>query len=265
MAHVGSVPPLPGALCGCACQRCVFSRAHGCDSRAGAVCINSRTANAHPLMICHQRHRGAVPAGAPEWSRRDPSAAGSHAAAAGQANMLSPVHVGMVSPEEQPWVSRRVYPFLCSASCHPGFLRGPARTDGARCNTLGKRRESRDLSLPSTTSVSRSPGTEGSCSDVFMYLVHPAGRAALTCLLLRQTGLVCDSFSLALLVLLVLLKVRSLLWAEGVPRLNHPEQIKWFERNRLFIAVSTHSSRRTAGSPSNIHGSCEREVMPALH
>lgn len=63
--------------------------------------------------------------------------------------------------------------------------------------------------------------------------MHPAaGRAALrpcsalTCLLLRQTDLVCGSFSLALLVLLVLLKVKSLLWAEGVPQLNHPKQIK---------------------------------------
>lgn len=81
--------------------------------------------------------------------------------------------------------------------------------------------------------VSKGPGIEGSCWDVFMHLVHPgAGIAALrpcsalTCLLLRQTGLVCDSFSLTLLVLLVLLKVKSLLWAEVVPQLNHPEQIK---------------------------------------
>lgn len=62
-----------------------------------------------------------------------------------------------------------------------------------------------------------------------MCLVHPgAGRTALSLVQLSpvcSSGLVCDS-SLALLVLLVLLKVKSLLWAEGVPQLNHPEQIK---------------------------------------
>lgn len=80
-----------------------------------------------------------------------------------------------------------------------------------------------------------------------------------------SSGLVCDSLSLTLLVLLVLLKVKSLPWAEGVPQLNRPKQIKQFERNGLLIAVSTHSSRRAAGSPNNIHGSCEGEVIPALH
>lgn len=76
------------------------------------MCINSRVASAHPLRICYQRHRRAVTAGAPEWSMRQPSAAVSHAAAAGQANILSPVAVGIVSLEEQPWMSRRIYLYL---------------------------------------------------------------------------------------------------------------------------------------------------------
>lgn len=77
-------------------------------------CINSRVARAHPLRICYQRHRRAVTAGAPEWSMRQPSAAVSHAAAAaaGQANILSPVAVVIVSLEEQPWMSRRIYLYL---------------------------------------------------------------------------------------------------------------------------------------------------------
>lgn len=109
----GQSPPPPGALCGCECQKCVFSRAHGCDSKAGSVCINSRSASADPLRICYQRpgqrHRRAVIAGAPEWSMRQPSAAVNlAAAAAGLANILKYV----VSLEEQPWMSRRIYPYL---------------------------------------------------------------------------------------------------------------------------------------------------------
>lgn len=113
LGHVGSVPPSARGFVDCECQKCVFSRAHGCNSKAGSVCINSRSASADPLRICYQRpgqrHRRAVTAGAPEWSMRQPSAAVNlAAAAAGLANILKDV----VSLEEQPWMSRRIYPYL---------------------------------------------------------------------------------------------------------------------------------------------------------
>lgn len=70
----------------------------------------------------------------------------------GARDSFSCLAVDIVSLEEQPCVSGRIYPYLCHASCQPGFPRSPASTDGAHCKALGKRREG-DLSLSSTTSA----------------------------------------------------------------------------------------------------------------
>lgn len=83
---------------------------------------------------------------------RQPSAAVSHAAAAGQANILSPVAVDIASLQEQPCMSRRIYPYLWHVSCQPGFPRSQPAQVGLTVKHWGREEEG-DLSLSSTTSA----------------------------------------------------------------------------------------------------------------